>query len=127
MDSPDLLRVIRIKTSDCRGGIIENVNVRNVTVGRCSEAVLKINLKYDPAEGCERSFPPVVRNVTLEKVTSEESRYGIYIVGLDSTVNVSDITLRDCDFRGVKEGNSISGAGRIRLKKVFINSEEARI
>jgi polygalacturonase len=126
MDSPDLLRVIRIKTSDCRGGTVENVNVRNVTVGRCSEAVLKINLKYDPVEGCARDYPPFVRNVTLENVSSKESRYGVYIVGLDSMVNVSDITLRDCDFRGVKDGNSISGAERIRLKRVFINGEQAR-
>ena len=124
MDSPELLRVIRIKTSDCRGGVVENVNVRNVTVGKCSEAVLKINLKYEPNEECDRGFPPFVRNVTLENVTSEESRFGIYIVGLDSTVNVSGITLRDCDFRGVKDGNSISGAGNIKLEKVFINGEQ---
>ena len=28
MDSPNLDRVIRIKTSNCRGGIIENIYVR---------------------------------------------------------------------------------------------------
>ena len=123
MDSPDLLRVIRIKTSDCRGGVVENVNVRNVTIGKCSEAVLKINLKYEPNEQCNRGFPPFVRNVTLENVTSEESRYGIYIIGLDSTENVSGITLMNCNFRGVKDGNSISGAGHIKLRKVLINGE----
>ena len=37
MDSPNLDRVIRIKTSSARGGIIENVYVRNVNVGRCRE------------------------------------------------------------------------------------------
>ena len=33
MDSPNLDRVIRIKTSNCRGGVIENVFVRNIKVG----------------------------------------------------------------------------------------------
>ena len=59
MDSPSLERVIRIKTNDCRGGVIENVYVRNVNVGQCREAVLKINLIYEPGEKCARDFPPV--------------------------------------------------------------------
>jgi polygalacturonase len=124
MDSPELLRVIRIKTSDCRGGIIDNVNVRNVKVGKCSEAVLKINLMYEPRENCKRDFPPFVRNVTLENVTSQESRYGIYIVGLDESVNVSDISLINCSFNGVQEGTSITGAERVKLKKVYINGKK---
>ncbi|MHC1732341.1 MAG: glycoside hydrolase family 28 protein [Bacteroidales bacterium] len=127
MDSPELLRVIRIKTSDCRGGVVENVNVRNVKVGKCSEAVLKINLMYEPGEECNRSFPPFVRDVTLENVTSEESKYGIYIIGLDGTVNVSGITLTDCSFNGVQEGASVTGAEDIKLKKVFINGEKLKI
>jgi len=127
MDSPELLRVIRIKTSDCRGGVIENVNVRNVKVGKCSEAVLQINLMYEPGEDCKRDFPPFVRNVTLENVTSQESQYGIYIIGLEESVNVSDITLRNCSFNGVQKGTSITGAEGVKLKKVFINGEKIRI
>jgi polygalacturonase len=126
MDSPDLLRVIRIKTSECRGGTIENVNVRDIKVGRCFEAVLKINLKYDPGENCKGGFLPVVKNVTLENVTSKGSQYGVYIIGLDESVNVSDITLKNCTFDGVKRGTSITGAERVRLKNVIINGEEIR-
>ena len=126
MDSPDLLRVIRIKTSECRGGIIENINVRNVKVGVCSEAVLHITLNYEPGEPCVRDFPPVVRNVTLENVTSNKSKYGIYIEGLDKSVNVSDITLKNCAFNGVEQGTSITGAERVKLKKVYINGKKIR-
>jgi polygalacturonase len=127
MDSPELLRVIRIKTSDCRGGVIENVNVRNVTVGKCSEAVLKINLMYEPGEECNRSFPPFVRDVTLDNVTSRESKYGIYIIGLDGEVNISGITLSNCSFNGVQEGASVTGAEGVKLKKVFINGKKLKI
>ena len=126
MDSPELLRVIRIKTSECRGGIVENINVRNVKVGVCSEAVLHITLNYEPTEPCIRNFPPVVRNVTLENVTSNKSKYGIYIEGLDKSVNVSDITLKNCAFNGVEQGTSITGAERVKLKKVYINGKKIR-
>ncbi|MCU0457720.1 MAG: glycoside hydrolase family 28 protein [Bacteroidales bacterium] len=126
MDSPELLRVIRIKTSDCRGGVIENVNVRNVKVGKCEEAVLKINLMYEPRENCRRDFPPYVRNVTLENVTSQQSRYGVYIIGLDSTVNVTDIIVRNCTFNGVDEGASITGAENVRFRNVSVNGKKIR-
>jgi polygalacturonase len=126
MDSPELLRVIRIKSSECRGGTIENINVRNVKVGVCLEAVLHVTLKYDPAEPCVRNFPPFVRNVTLENVTSNKSKYGIFIEGLDNTVNVTDITLKNCAFNGVEQGTSITGAERVKLKKVFINGKKIK-
>lgn len=126
MDSPELLRVIRIKTSECRGGVIENINVRNVKVGRCSEAVLKINLKYEPDEPCARDFPPFVRNVTLDNVTSNESKYGIYIVGLDASENVSDITVKNCVFNGVEQGISVTGARKVKFKNLFINGKKVK-
>ena len=66
MDSPDLDRVIRIKTSTCRGGLIENVFVRNVTVGQCREAVLRINLQYENREKCNRGYALPCATYTLK-------------------------------------------------------------
>ncbi len=118
MDSPNLDRVIRIKTNTCRGGVIENINVRNVKVGQCRESVLKINLDYEHNEICCRGYLPTVRNVTLDNVRCEKSKYGVQIIALDTCVNVSDITIRDCRFNNVADGNSITG----RTKDInFIN------
>lgn len=104
MDSPNLDRVIRIKTSSARGGIIENVYVRNVTVGRCREAVLRINLNYDPKEIAERGHNPIVRNVNLQNVTCQESQYAIVLNGLDDECLIYDVNIKDCDWTGVKGG-----------------------
>lgn len=110
MDSPELERVIRIKTNACRGGVIGGVYVRDVKVGRCREAVLKINLDYDPSEPGARDYPPVVEDVTLERVTCSESEYGVMIIGLENVCNVRDISLIDCEWSGVASGgNSITG------------------
>lgn len=109
MDSPELDRVIRIKTNPCRGGVIEDVYVRNVEVGQCKEAVLKINLDYEAKEKCRRDFPPTVRNVYLENVTCNKSKYGVMIVGLKDKCNVYDIEVKDCNFNGVADGNNITG------------------
>jgi polygalacturonase len=43
IDSPNLERAIRIKTNSIRGGLVENVYARNITIGQVRVAVLKIN------------------------------------------------------------------------------------
>lgn len=126
MDSPNLERVIRIKTSTCRGGIIENVFVRNVTVGRCREAVLKINLQYENRENCDHSFTPTVRNVHLQNVTCEKSQFGVYIVGLEKNDHVYNVSVDNCHFNNVANGNSIKGAKDISFKGLFINGTEVK-
>ncbi len=110
MDSPELERVIRIKTNDCRGGVIENIFVRNVKVGQCKEAVLKINLQYDRKELCNHIFPPIVQNVFLENVTCQSSKYGVMMVGYDNICNIRNVELKNCTFNGVTSGgNYLSG------------------
>lgn len=123
MDSPHLDRVLRIKTNNCRGGLIENINMRNVTVGQCNEAVLRINLDYEPKEACYRGFEPTVRKVYMENVTSKESKYGVQIIGLNNIENVYDVTVKNCHFEGVsKMPVSISGKTRnINFDNLFIN------
>lgn len=113
MDSPNLERVVRIKTNTCRGGIIENIYVRNVEVGECSEAVLKINLDYEPKEKAERGFIPTVRNVQLENVNCKKSKYGAYIVGLADQTQINDIYVKNCTWTGVTSGgNRIEGKSK---------------
>lgn len=125
MDSPQLDRAIRIKTSTLRGGTIENIYVRNVTVGQCKEAVLKINLLYESNEPGDRIHTPIVRNVFMENVTSTQSRYGVLINGLPDEACVYNINLTDCSFDGVKtNGNNITGMTKnINFNNLKINGK----
>ena len=126
MDSPELERVLRIKTNSCRGGIIENINMRNVKVGVCKESVLKINLDYEHNEICCRGFYPTVRNVYMENVTSQQSKYGVQIIGLDEDTYVYDINVKNCKFNGVKDGNFMSGKTRnVKFDNLFVNGSLA--
>ena len=122
MDSPELERVLRIKTNSCRGGIIENINMKDIKVGVCKESVLKINLDYEHNEICCRGYYPTVRNVYMENVTSEKSKYGVQIIGLDEDTYVYDINVKNCRFNGVAEGNFMSGKTRnVRFDNLYIN------
>lgn len=133
MDSPNLDRVIRIKTNECRGGVIENIYVRNIKVGQCKEAILKINLLYEmkkendeiiSLEGCNQDFPPVVQNVFIENIISSKSKYGVYIVGLENPDNVNTIKIANCSFENVEKGNSINGATSVLFNNTLINGQK---
>ena len=126
MDSPNLERVLRIKTNSCRGGIIENIHFRNVTVGTCQEAVLKINTDYEPKEVCCRGFYPIVRNVYMENVTCKKSKYGVMIVGYEAdslAYTVNNIYVKDCRFDGVydKPVYQIGQAQDVHFDNLFVN------
>ncbi len=126
MDSPDLERVLRIKTNSCRGGIIENIYFRNVKVGQCQEAVLKINTDYEPKEVCCRGFYPIVRNVFMENVTCEKSKYGVMIVGYEQdslAYTVNHIYVKNCRFNGVTD-KAIQQTGKaeeLHFDNLFVN------
>ena len=123
MDSPHLDRILRIKTNNCRGGVIKNINMRNVTVGQCKEAVVKINLDYEPKEICYRGFEPSVSQVYVENVTCKKSNYGVLIVGRDQVENVTDISVKNCKFDGViKQPVKITGKTRdVKFDNLIIN------
>ncbi len=103
MDSPHLERILRIKTNNCRGGLIQNINMRRIKVGQCKEAVVKINLDYEPKEACYRGFTPTVRNVSVEDVTCQKSNYGVLLIGYEDKAVISNINIKNCKFDGVQK------------------------
>lgn len=117
MDSPNLDRALRFKSNAVRGGILENVFMRNVTVGRVAEAVLTIDLVYE--EGANGGFPPTVRNVSVERVTSESSPRVMYIAGFPAAT-IDQIRFADCVFRGIETAEIVQYAGQIAFRNVAI-------
>jgi unsaturated rhamnogalacturonyl hydrolase len=117
MDSPNLDRALRLKTNASRGGTIESVFMRNVKVGRVAEAVLTIDLLYE--EGPKGDFPPTVRNISIEQVTSSASPRVMYIRGFPGAT-IDDIKFTDCTFKGITTTEVLEGAGTVILKNVTI-------
>lgn len=126
MDSPEQDRAIRIKSNTCRGGVIENIYARNIKVGECKDAILRINLKYESDENCNRAYDPIVRNVYVENVTSQKSKYGIFIDGLDDRINVYNINLNNCRLENVKNGNYLHKCRDVRFNNLYVNGKQIK-
>ena len=123
MDSPNLDRVLRIKTNTCRGGINQNIFMRNIEVGQCREAVMRINLVYEPNEPAERGHIPTVRNVWMENVTCQKSKYGILINGLDDQDQIYNINVKNCSFSNLSaKPVEITGKSHdVKLENISVN------
>ena len=123
MDSPNLARIIRIKSNPNRGGEVKNVYVRNVEVGTCDLAILGIELKYWNVN--EGKYYPYFHHITFENVTSQKSRYLIHVDGFDDRVQAKDISFNNCQFNGVSEPeiNILKGTDKVSFKKVTINGK----
>ena len=120
MDSPSLDRALRIKSNSMRGGILENIFMRNCKVGQVAEAVFLIDFNYEG--GDVANFVPIVRNVRMENVTSQKSPYGLYFRGYDRS-KIQDIYVDNCTFNGVEKKYLIEHAKNLHLNNLKINGE----
>ena len=122
MSSPELDRAIRIKTNAIRGGIIENIYVKDIEIGQVKESVLKINCLYE-IRSEEGDYPPLIQNIYLENITSNESKYPMYLVGLSEHESIKNIYIANSRFNGVKKHNKISYVKDLYTENVFINGQ----
>jgi polygalacturonase len=120
MDSPNLDRVLRIKTNAVRGGIVERVFMRNVTVGQVADAVLSIDFHYE--EGANGPESPVVHEIELDRVTCKKSKYALYLRGF-SSAPIRNVRLKDCTFDNVEKKDLVEYAEGLVLENVKVNGE----
>lgn len=111
MDSPKLDRVLRFKSNAVRGGVIENVWMRNVRVGRVADAVLQIDFLYE--EGAKGPYRPAVRHVRMENVEVEQAARVLDIRTFEGA-EIRDVRLVRCRVRGVTRPDRVDG-GDVQL------------
>lgn len=118
MDSPRLDRVLRFKNNAARGGLIERVAMRDVTVGEVAEAIIAADFYYE--EGKNGAYKPVLRDVDVRNVTSRKSKYAFLLRGYEDSP-VTNIRVTDCTFDGVQLPDVLEGVKDLVLKNVRVN------
>lgn len=124
MDSPNLDRAIRIKSNSRRGGIVENVFVRNINVGQVGECVLRINMFYNVYGNQTGNFIPQVKNVTLENVKVKNGgKYGILAKGYKE-LPIENVTFKNVTIDKVDEAFSVENVTNLQLINTYINGKK---
>lgn len=123
MDSPNLDRILRLKTSSSRGGIIENVFMKDIKVGTYKSEAISFNMFYEnPGD-----FMPTIRNIWVENVNvAKGGTYGIYVKAYDVSP-VQDLHMVNCNMQGVKTPVQIDHVKNMTLDNVMINGVLAKV
>ncbi|MES2438774.1 MAG: glycoside hydrolase family 28 protein [Verrucomicrobiota bacterium] len=121
MDSPNLDRAIRIKSNAVRGGVIENIFVRDVTIGRVGKAVLSIEFDYE--EGAKGTHRPTLRNVLMQNITCESSERVSLITAIPDAV-IEGVRFENSDFRGILKDDLLKSAASPEYQNVSITRDK---
>jgi polygalacturonase len=120
LNSPNLNEAFRFKTNAMRGGVIENVYFRNITIGEVSDAILQVDFYYQ--EGAKGPEHPIVRNIDIRDVTSKKSKYALQLRGFpDSPMN--NIHFERCSFENVATADVVENVKGLTLTDVSVNGK----
>ena len=120
LDSPNLDHALRFKNNAVRGGLLENIFFRNITVGQVAHAVLTVDFNYE--EGAKGKFTPVVRNLSVQNLKSGKSKHALDVQGF-ANAPVYDLRLKDCTFENVERPSVVKNVNGLKLENVKINGQ----
>ena len=123
MDSPNLDRAFRFKSNAMRGGVIEDIRFRDIRLGRVEKAVLGIEFDYE--EGANGPHKPVLRDVSIVRVTGESCGQVVGIAGFPGAT-IEGIRLIDCAFKGVQKADTVKQAVPPTMERVTISRAEGK-
>ena len=122
MGGSNLWFAIRIKNNAMRGGLLENIYARNINIRRVAQAGLAIDFFYE--EGEFGKFIPVVRNIELRNLSTEQAMYAFYLRGFKNAP-ITGVRLVDCDLRGIQKPSVIENVQELDLHNVRVNGKMA--
>ncbi|MGN6817446.1 MAG: glycoside hydrolase family 28 protein [Sphingomonas sp.] len=118
MDSPNLDFAIRFNNNATRGGLLEGFHYRDISVGQVKQAVIACDFNYE--EGAKGGFTPVLRDVTIERLTARHSVMALDSQGLPNAP-IERVRLSECSFDGVTSPSVIAYTNGLVLDRVRVN------
>lgn len=98
-NSPNLKYALRFKTNAVRGGVIENIYLRNTTIQSVSDAVVHATMLYE--EGRHGDYMPQFKNITIENLKSTGGDFGIFVEAFEE-VPVTGLVMRNVELNEVE-------------------------
>jgi polygalacturonase len=113
--------LIYFKSNLDRGGMIENVSVRNIEVGQATKALIYFQTDYHSFRGGH--FPPTFRNFHIENVACEETGYGIRVQGhIESPI--TNVHIKNVTIEKAQTAVKIHEHDQVVLENITINGKD---
>ena len=120
MDSPELTCALRLKSNAMRGGVLENIFMRNVKVGLVKDSVLQIDFLYE--EGANGEQKPVAKNVVMENIRVAQTPRVLNVKGFPAA-SITGVRIYNSSFKQIKKPDLVQDAD---VKLVGCTLEKAK-
>jgi polygalacturonase len=107
MSSPNLACALRIKSNATRGGVVENIFMRNCNVGVVKDSVLQIDFLYE--EGAKGDYKPVAKNVAMDNITVAHTPRVLNVRGFPGA-EISNVRIYNSTFKDVQKPDVVQDA-----------------
>jgi len=107
MSSPNLVCALRLKSNAMRGGVLQNIFMRNVNVGLVKDSVLQIDFLYE--EGARGEFNPVARNVVMENIKVAQTPRVLNVRGFPAA-SITGVRIYNSSFKQVQNPDVVLDA-----------------
>jgi polygalacturonase len=107
MSSPNLTCALRLKSNAARGGVLENIFMRNVNIGVVKDSVLQINFLYE--EGAKGDFKPVAKHLVMDNITVAHTPRVLNVQGFPEA-DISDVRIYRSTFKDLQKPDRLKDA-----------------
>lgn len=119
MSSPDLERGIRFKTNSIRGGVIEHIRYRDITIGEVQNAIV-IDFHYE--EGDAGKCDPTVRDIEIRNLVCQRADQVFQVRGFERAP-IKDLRLVDVHFQKAGGIGVLEHVEGLTAQNVTINGQ----
>ena len=102
-----------------RGGVLQNIFMRNVNVGVVKDSVLQIDFLYE--EGAKGDYKPVAHNVVMDNITVAQTPRVLNVRGFPAA-DISGVRIYNSTFKQIKKPDQVVDAD---VKLVDCSLEQA--
>ena len=120
MSSPNLVCALRLKSNAMRGGVLQNIFMRNVNVGRVADSVLQIDFLYE--EGAKGEFKPVAHNIVMENIKVAQTPRVLNVRGFPAA-DISGVRIYNSSFKQIRKPDQVIDAD---VKLISCSLENAK-
>jgi polygalacturonase len=120
MNSPRLDHGLRFKNNAVRGGVLENIFCRDITIGEVKHAAITVDFNYE--EGANGKYTPVLRNLQVQNLKSGKSQYPMDLRGFPNAP-ITDVRLENCSFENTERESRLENVHNLTLTNVRVNGK----
>jgi polygalacturonase len=115
----------RLKTTESRGGFVEDVLVENITMDRMSGDALDINLIYSSALQTDNSFKPLIKNIIMRNISGTGAKNGVVNIDGMANPNMQNVRFENIRFTDSKMAVRLSHADQVTLDSIQVEAKKS--